>query len=79
MKVFALVGTNNKATVVTESGESKLFSYNTEVASYDHLNNKMTINGWYSATTARHINAFLDFYGFDKMNKKQILEAANGK
>lgn len=28
--------------------------------------------GWYSNTTARHINEFLQQYGFDKMSKKEM-------
>lgn len=51
---------------------SILYSYDTVVATYDHLSNKMTVNGWYSDTTATHINAFLDFYGFDTCTKKEL-------
>lgn len=28
--------------------------------------------GWYSNTTARHINEFLQQYGFNKMSKKEM-------
>ena len=52
---------------------SKLKSYNTIVAEYNHNTNKITIFGWYSSTTARHINEFLQYYGFDKMTKKEII------
>lgn len=51
---------------------SDLISYETRVASYNHLANEMSVYGWYSATTARHTNAFLEFYGFEKCNKKQL-------
>ena len=51
---------------------TRLVSYNTEVANYNHETNAMTVNGWYSATTARHINAFLEHFGFDKCNKQQL-------
>ncbi|RLD60827.1 MAG: hypothetical protein DRI95_14990 [Bacteroidetes bacterium] len=51
---------------------STLLSYNTEVAKYDHVNNKMTINKYYSPTTARHQNAFLKFYGYDPATKQQL-------
>lgn len=61
-----------KAKVVTENNVSNLYSCDTLVASYDHQNNNMTVNGWYSATTATHINAFLDFYGFDTCTKKEL-------
>ena len=32
------------------------------------------VNGWYSATTARHINEFLQQHGFDAMTKKEMNE-----
>jgi hypothetical protein len=51
---------------------SDLISYETRVASYNHKTNEMSVYGWYSNTTAKHINAFLDFYGFNKCNKKQM-------
>lgn len=54
------------------TGISKLMSYDTEVATYNHKENKMTVHGYYSATTARHINAFLDYYGFDTCSKKEL-------
>ena len=51
---------------------SDLISYETRVASYNHKTNEMSVYGWYSATTAKHINAFLEFYGFDKCTKKEL-------
>jgi len=32
----------------------------------------MTVKGYFSATTARHINAFLKHFGFETCNKKQL-------
>jgi len=61
-----------KAKMETVNNITRLVSYNTEVANYNHDTNVMTVNGWYSATTARHINAFLEYYGFDKCNKQQL-------
>jgi hypothetical protein len=52
---------------------SDLISYETRVASYNHATNEMSVYGWFSQTTAKHINAFLEFYGFEKVNKKQML------
>lgn len=52
---------------------SDLVSYETRVASYNHLTNEMSVYGWYSQTTAKHINAFLEFYGFEQCNKQQML------
>lgn len=51
---------------------SDLVSYTKRVASYNHDTNEMSVYGWFSATTARHINSFLEFYGFDKCNKKEL-------
>lgn len=51
---------------------SDLVSYETRVASYNHKTNEIQVFGWYSQTTAKHINAFLEFYGFDKMTKKEM-------
>lgn len=65
-----------KATVITETNGgktvSKLKSYETIVAEYHHEEKKVIINGWYSATTNRHINAFLNYYGFSQVSKKDI-------
>lgn len=57
-----------------EDGEhySDLVSYETRVASYNHLTNEMSVYGYYSQTTGKHLNAFLEFYGFDKCNKKEL-------
>lgn len=51
---------------------SDLISYTTRVASYNHDTNEMSVYGWFSATTAKHINSFLEFYGFDKCSKKEL-------
>lgn len=52
---------------------SDLISYETRVASYNHKTNEMSVYGWYSNTTKKHINEFLEFYGFDKCTKQQML------
>lgn len=76
MKIFYL---NNKANhhvseciIDDKEHYSDLISYTTRVASYNHLTNKMSVYGWHSKTTASHINAFLEFYGFDRCNKKEL-------
>ena len=61
-----------KAVLINEGNITKLRSYSTIVAEYDHTTNKVKINGWYSATTARHINEFLAHFGFDSMSKKEM-------
>ena len=51
---------------------SDLISHETRVAVYNHDTKEMSVNGYYSRTTARHINSFLDYYGFDTCTKSQI-------
>lgn len=78
MKTFALISTNgrksfnNKAIVIVNDNISTLISYNTEVASYNHLENNIYLNGYFSPTTMVHQNTFLEYYGFDKLNKQEI-------
>lgn len=63
-----------KAILIHVKKITKLRSYETIVAEYNHKTNKITVFGWYSQTTGRHINAFLEYYGFDKMTKKEMVE-----
>ena len=51
---------------------SDLISYTTRVAAYNHTANYISIYNCESATTRPHINAFLSFYGFDTMTKKEM-------
>lgn len=62
-----------KALVIESDGVSSLKSYNTIVAEYNHETNEMRVFGWYSVTTAKHINSFLEFYGFDRLSKKEMI------
>ncbi len=59
-----------KAIVKEYNGILYLQSYNTIVAKIE--NGKAIVNGWYSQTTARHINEFLLQNGFEKMSKKEM-------
>ena len=63
-----------KAVIIIEDGTAKLRSYSTIVATYKLDTKELKINGWYSATTARHINSFLNYYGFQAMSKKEMIE-----
>ena len=76
MKTFYVnnLANNHVNEYMNEDGEhiSELVSYTTVVASYNHTTNKMMVRGWFSQTTARHINSFLKFYGFEQCNKKQL-------
>lgn len=51
---------------------SDLVSYDKRVASYNHKTNEMSVYGYFSKITATHINDFLEYYGFDRCNKKEI-------
>lgn len=59
--------------VVTEldNGKKILTSYNTDVCELDSDNNIIKI-GYYSQTTARHVNEFIIQHGHNKMTKKEI-------
>lgn len=54
-----------------ENGNKALYSYSTKVCELDNNNNIIDI-GYYSATTSRHINDFLQQNGLAKMSKKEI-------
>ena len=78
MKTFY---TNNKKNnhvneYVNSDGDhySDLISYGKRVASYNHKTNEMSVYSWFSNTTAKHINDFLEFYGFDRVTKKEMLD-----
>jgi len=51
-----------------ENGNKVLISYSTRVCELDNNNNI----AYYSQTTARHINEFLQQNGLPKMTKKEI-------
>jgi len=66
-----------KCTVLTGGSDKNshiyyLKSYDTIVAEYDTITNIIMVHGWYSQTTARHINAFLAHFGFKQANKKEM-------
>ena len=59
-----------KANVIVEGGQTKLESYSTIVAVKE--NNTIKVRGYYSRTTAIHINEFLLQNGGKKLNKKEM-------
>lgn len=59
-----------KANVIVEGGQTKLKSYNTIVAVKE--DNKIKVTGWYSKTTAIHINEFLLQNGAKSLTKKEM-------
>lgn len=71
-------GYYNKALIYKEVDKNNyiLLSYETVVAEY--IGGKMLINGYYSRTTANHINTFLHKFNYKSMSKKEI-EKIEGK
>ena len=59
-----------KANVIVEGGQTKLKSYSTIVAVKE--GNKVKVKGWYSKTTAIHINEFLKQNGAKSLTKKEM-------
>jgi NADPH-dependent 7-cyano-7-deazaguanine reductase QueF len=59
-----------KANVITEGDETKLKSYHTIVAVKQGKTIK--VKGYYSRTTAIHINEFLQQNGAKPLNKKEM-------
>ena len=61
-----------KAIVTITPQKKVLTSYNTEVCVLDNNNNIEDI-GYYSLTTSRNINEFIQKHGHNKMTKEDIL------
>ena len=59
-----------KAKIIREKGTIKLQSYNTIIA--EIKNEKLHINGFYSATSTRHLKEFIQQMGFTTKKKKQL-------
>lgn len=73
-----LNGFYNKALIYQNKENSNnyiLISYNTIVA--ELKDNKYIIYGYYSETTKRHINAFLQHFGINTLSKKEIIAIEN--
>jgi len=61
-----------KAVMIDNGDTVELLSYQTKVAEFNKRTNKATVKGWYSSTTARHINAFLHNFGLERMTKQEM-------
>lgn len=59
-----------KAKLVVEQNVTKLQSYDTIVAVKE--GNTIKVKGWYSKTTAIHINEFLMQNGLNRLSKKEM-------
>lgn len=60
-----------KALLIETDDEIKLQSYETIVAEYSKTEQKVSIYGYYSMTTSRHIRSFLEYLG---ANTKALIE-----
>ena len=63
-----------KAILIETGDRIKLQSYDTIVAEYNKNSQLVTIKGWYSMTTGRHIRSFLAYLG---VNTEGLLKGAN--
>lgn len=71
-------GYYNKALMYQNENNLKnyiLVSYNTIVAEIN--GSEFIVYGYYSQTTARHINIFLNWFGLKGMSKKEMEQNAN--
>ncbi len=62
---------NNKGSIFLMSYETIVAEIKDAIAT-DTGEKQVIIHGWYSMTTARHINEFLQQNGFNKMSKKEM-------
>ena len=65
-----------KAQVIINGNIIQLRSYETIVAEYNTKEDIVNVFNWFSSTTAKHINLFLELYGFINVSKKDILGGA---
>lgn len=68
-----------KALLISGNGVTELQSRKCRVARLEdgELNILPGAQDWWSATTGRHINSFVQQLGGNKMTKAQIIEASN--
>ena len=59
-----------------KNGLIVLQSYSTNVASINPTHEYAHVYGWYSVTTAKHINEFLQQHSLDKMSKREMILCA---
>jgi len=54
---------------------SKVYSYNTHIATIDHGARKLLVHGWWSMTTSKHVNHVADTYGLTVVKDAPKTEA----
>ena len=66
-----------KAQIIIMNGNIiQLRSFETIVAEYNTKEDVINVFDWFSMTTAKHINLFLELYGFRNVSKRDILGGA---
>ena len=60
MKLYSLA--KNRTVLSFDDGQEVFFSYETPVAGYSNSLGYVKTNQWYSSTTTRHINRYLNEY-----------------
>ena len=50
---------------------SRVYSYNTHVATINWDKNQLYVHGYWSITTSKHINHVADIYGLDKIKQER--------
>ena len=65
-----------KAQVIMNGNTIQLRSFETIVAEYNTKEEIVNVFDWFSSTTAKHVNSFLELYGFRNVSKKDILGGA---
>lgn len=67
----ATVYRDDKGTILLQSYETIVAEIKDAITTEDNMQ-KVIIHGWYSNTTARHINEFLQQHGYSKLSKKEM-------
>lgn len=65
-----------KAQIIINGSIIQLRSFETIVAEYNTKEEIVNVFDWFSLTTSKHINSFLELYGFRNVSKKDILGGA---
>ena len=65
-----------KAQIILIGSTIQLRSFETIVAEYNTQEEIINVFDWFSSTTAKHVNSFLELYGFRNVSKKDILGGA---
>ncbi len=61
MKLYSLA--KNRTVLSFDDGQEVFFSYETPVAGYSNSLGYVKTKQWYSSTTTRHVNRYLNEYG----------------